>query len=216
MQQAKQHHVDWHKQMAAYLQTELYVAFCDNNSARFELSEQEYKQARGFVVDKRREDWLRGRKALKHVLAQLELSQDTSDIVFPHPRYSLSHSNGYALAVGTSKAVSGIGVDLELSQGPRVDAAHLFLTERELADWRQVDHAQQATVLRRLWCIKEAAYKSYQDNHVTGLFDYELEDIGALTGCISCKKETGVSIDYVCTELQIGQQLACVAVAVSH
>lgn len=129
----------------------------------------------------RRAVWLLGRAALKNLLAQLDLPDDTSGLAFPHPRLSLSHSEGCAIAIGTrDERIDGLGVDLELRAGPRPEAMRFFLAPRE-REWIQAVPERSERLLR-LWTIKEALYKSYAANRDTSFRDYVLADPAADTG----------------------------------
>lgn len=206
----------WQSCMAERLQTELYFAQCHTPIASAALSPRERAQLGAFSVTERRLHWRRGRAALKQVLAHMRMPSETSDLVFPHPRLSLSHSADYALAVGTADELSGLGVDLEFGRGPRREAAHLFMDENELATWLQLPRTRQAAYLLRLWCIKEAAFKANPHNRTTVLSDYTLEDIHATTGRIINSADAAVGIDYSLTHQRIGQHQACIAVAIAR
>ena len=129
----------------------------------------------------RRAVWLLGRAALKDLLAQLDLPADTSGITFPHPRLSLSHSEGCAVAIGTrDEQINGIGVDLELRAGPRPEAMRFFLAPSE-REWVESSPERNERLLR-LWTIKEALYKAFAENHDTSFRDYILADPAADAG----------------------------------
>ena len=56
-------------------------------------------------------------------------SDDTSTLKFPHPRLSLTHSEAWAIAVGTASGkLLGIGVDLEVKSAPKPETARRFLS----------------------------------------------------------------------------------------
>jgi 4'-phosphopantetheinyl transferase EntD len=212
----KQYASTWQQQMAERLQADLYIVLSNTPVAWSELSTHEQAQLGAFCVAERRRHWWLGRSALKQVLAQLGLSLDTSELAFPHPWLSLSHSGDHALAVGTPDRVSGLGIDLELGRGPCREAALLFLGEQERLAWQRVPEVQQALLLRRLWCIKEAAFKANPHNGNTVLADYALEDIHATSGRIVSTTNTDLTIDYTSDEQRIGRDLACIALAVAR
>src|SRR5262245_13004262 len=98
-------------------------------------SRAEQQLADSFASVDRRTIWLHGRAALKRVLARQGEDTDTSAILFPAPRWSLSHCRFTAVAVGIPEGspVQGIGIDLELGRTPPERSARFFLTEDELA-----------------------------------------------------------------------------------
>lgn len=117
---------------------------------------------------RRRADWLRGRAALKLLLA----GADTCDVAFPHPGVSLTHSGELAVAAGAGGQL-GFGVDFEAAHAVDARAARFFLHPHERAEGGE---------LLRLWTVKEALYKATPDNGGGGLLDYELADHEAPVG----------------------------------
>ena len=115
--------------------------------------------------------WMRGRRALKRLLGRLGEAEDTASIVFPNPRFSLTHSGDAAVAVGAPN-LRGIGVDLELGRGPRAAAERLFLSEHE----RRVVAELGPKARLRLWTVKEALYKANLLNSETWLTHYLVDD----------------------------------------
>jgi 4'-phosphopantetheinyl transferase EntD len=145
------------------------------------LTSGESSQLADLTAPARRESWLRGRAALKELLAALGESADTSRLRFPHPRVSLSHSAANAVAAGTdSRETAGLGVDLELRAPPRVEAARFFMAPDEKA---RLEQAPPQTLLR-LWTVKEAAFKADPGNALSSLRAYRIEDPDALSGSI--------------------------------
>ncbi|GAB1640688.1 4'-phosphopantetheinyl transferase family protein [Krasilnikovia sp. MM14-A1259] len=113
----------------------------------------------------------RGRAALRCVADRLGERVDTDRLVLPHPRLSLTHCAGVAVAVGVrSRFSTGIGVDLEAVRPVNPGIARLFLTPAERA------HLGEAPpdVLLRLWTVKEAVFKADTGNGGRILADYEL------------------------------------------
>ena len=140
------------------------------------LTPGERERYAAFSHPRRREDWLRGRGALKSLLRKLALSDDTSRLSFPHPRVSLSHAAGVALAAGLGgEPADGIGVDFE---GPRpmrpgTERFYLAAEERE-ALWSAGEPPPDR--LLRLWTIKEALFKADLGNRGASLAEYRLEN----------------------------------------
>jgi 4'-phosphopantetheinyl transferase EntD len=144
------------------------------------LTGDEAQQRRALAGGPRLASWVRGRAALKQLLALFGESQDTSVIRFPCSRLSLTHSGDTAVAAGTPRALlRGIGIDLELGRGPSPAAARLFLTEGER---RRYAAPLQPHDLLRLWTIKEALYKANPTNAETWFTDYVVADPGAAVG----------------------------------
>ena len=147
------------------------------------LTGDEAQQHRALAGSPRLASWVRGRAALKRLLALLGETEDTSVIRFPCARLSLTHSGDTAVAAGTPCAVlRGIGIDLELDRGPSTAAARLFLTEGER---RRCAAPLQPRDLMRLWTIKEALYKANPTNAETWFTDYIVADPGASVGTAS-------------------------------
>jgi len=166
------------------------------------LSPGEAAHAATLTVPARRATWLLGRAALKQVLAALGEPDDTTGIAFPHPRLSLSHSAGTALALGTpERGVAGLGVDLELRRPPRVEAARFFLAASEKA-WLAAEPGRDARLLR-IWTIKEALYKAYARNRETSFRDYVLDDPEADDGG-AVLRGPGIALRYASLAIQGG------------
>ena len=131
----------------------------------------------------RRASWLRGRAALKRLQASLGGAEDTSLLKFPHPKLSLTHSETWAIAVGsTSPKLLGIGVDLEVKGAPKPETARRFLNPAELVWLRRMDEADREKMLHRLWTVKEATFKADPENPGKTLRDYGLADPGYVAG----------------------------------
>ncbi|RZU54524.1 4'-phosphopantetheinyl transferase EntD [Krasilnikovia cinnamomea] len=110
-----------------------------------------------------------GRAALRRVADRLGERVDTDRLVLPHPRMTLTHSAGVAVAVG-ARTSTGIGVDLEAVRPVNPGIARLFLTSAERARLG----AAPPHVLLRLWTVKEAVFKADTGNAGRILADYEL------------------------------------------
>ncbi len=134
---------------------------------------------RALTAPGRATGWLRGRAALKRLLIRSGQDPDTTRIAFPHPRFSLTHSGDYAVAVG-AVGLAGIGVDFEARRLSPADAARwvsasrVFLTGAEQRWLRQQNRRAQARELIRLWTVKEALFKADADNRRRCLADYAL------------------------------------------
>lgn len=127
--------------------------------------------------------WLIGRAALKHLRARVEGCEETADLVFPNPRYSLSHSRDTAVAVAdASGGTLGLGIDIEIGRRVPDAAARFFLTPREQAALARLSETGRAAELLRLWCVKEAVFKANPRNAGRLLADHELVDPAAGRG----------------------------------
>lgn len=137
----------------------------------------------GLNAPTRRDSWLRGRAALKRLQERIGGSDDTSTLKFPHPRLSLTHSDVWAVAVGSdSPKLLGIGVDLEVKGAPKPETARRFLNPAELVWLRRMDEADRPGMLHRLWTVKEATFKADPENAGKTLRDYGLADPGYVAG----------------------------------
>ena len=137
----------------------------------------------GLTAPSRRESWLRGRAALKRLQAAIGGSEDTSTLKFPHPKVSLTHSEAWAIAVGSaSPKLLGIGVDLEVKGIPKPETARRFLNPAELVWLRRMDEGDRPKMLHRLWTVKEATFKADPENPGKTLRDYGLADPGYVAG----------------------------------
>jgi len=161
----------------------------------------------------RRDIWLRGRAALKGLLGRLGESTDTAIFSFPSPRYSLTHSGPYAVAIGTAgRGLRGVGVDIEVDRGLHPNAARLFLSDPEQAWLGTLDDSVRAGQLQRLWTIKEAAFKANPHNGDTWLSDYRLKDPGQHDGeALVIHGGTAWVIRYCSLELKEGVMTAAIA-----
>lgn len=137
----------------------------------------------GLTAPARRESWLRGRAALKRLQVSIGGSDDTSTLKFPHPKLSLTHSEAWAIAIGSaSPKLLGIGVDLEVKGVPKPETARRFLNPAELVWLRRMDEGERPRMLHRLWTVKEATFKADPENPGKTLRDYGLADPGYVAG----------------------------------
>jgi 4'-phosphopantetheinyl transferase EntD len=120
----------------------------------------------------RKQEWLRGRRALKQVLATLCQDCDTTKLRFPHPQISVTHAGDFAFAVGNDANQAGIGVDFEPARKVNPNIARWFLTTFE--KWWIGSDLTTTNQLIRLWTIKEAAFKSCPNNDDMALVDFEI------------------------------------------
>jgi 4'-phosphopantetheinyl transferase EntD len=154
---------------------ELQFSVADGAASATTLSPSEQRRFHALRNTARATSWLLGRTALKKLSSKVDGCADIDGLLFPNPRFSLTHSSDLALAVAEpSGCLEGIGVDLEVGTRMQASAGRFFLTERE-SSWL----GSQATGgwshhLLRLWCIKEAVFKANPDNAGRILADHEI------------------------------------------
>ena len=178
------------------------------------LTEGERRTLAGFGDTHRAASWLRGRKALRALLARLAAcgaappdaeSRDTTLLRFPHPMLSLTHTGDWAIAAGTlPEAAAGIGVDLELRAHMREGAERFFLGTEEtrwLLALAPLDRDRERV---RLWTVKEALFKANPGNEGTLLGHYLLDEPGARKGLARWKAETTAGFVYASVLLAPG------------
>ncbi len=169
------------------------------------LTPMELARFREMKSGPRRDSWLKGRSALKRLLAGFGEGEETSHILFPNSRFSLTHSGDYAAAVGTDRArLRGVGIDLELNRLPRPEAARFFLNAEELRWWKRLDRSVGTAELLRLWTVKEALFKSYPGNREMGLLDFYVEEPEQRGGRAFVRGEPSAEILYCSFPLMQG------------
>jgi 4'-phosphopantetheinyl transferase EntD len=167
------------------------------------LLEKEKQRLKKMKSPKRKMEWLLGRKALKKVLHVLKKDCDTSALSFPNPFCSLTHSQNTAIAIGVSrKKIKGIGIDLEFNRFLSIKTARFFLAPQEKIWVEKV--RENENHLLRLWCIKEAIYKSDPQNKKRRLSSYELENPSQEKGRAFLRKRSTAYFYYVAIALPKG------------
>jgi 4'-phosphopantetheinyl transferase EntD len=161
------------------LKQDLAIASADPAFACTPLSRLELNRMNQFTHAQRRVDWLRGRNAMKQVLAALRRDTDTSLIEFPHCQFSLTHAGGSAYSVAGIPGLAGIGIDYEplRTVNPKITRLFLNATESRWLESRPESEVQHQIV--RLWTIKEAAFKSHPANIGLVLADFWIPDPGS-------------------------------------
>lgn len=128
------------------------------------FSPAEIAESQQFRLPKRRTEWKHGRLAVKQLAIELGLCRSARDCVFDRPRLlvrgedmqrfvSIAHSGGYAAAAIDAEPV---GIDVEQLRELREAAAHLFLTDEEASDMRNVAIDDR---MLHFWAAKEAVWK---------------------------------------------------------
>lgn len=110
------------------------------------------------------------RRLIEALSRDIGRSVDAQKMSFPNENFSMSHADGFCVAVGAN-AANGIGVDFEpLSRTIKPEMIPFYLTRKEVPifsesrpDWKLA-----------LWTIKEAVFKSHMENDQRVLRDYEI------------------------------------------
>lgn len=132
----------------------------------------ELAETRRFRLQKRRDEWLISRAALKKLAVDRRLCADPKRCLFERPHVvidgfrsgwlaSVSHSSGF---VGAALSREPIGIDVQVVRPISESAAHLFLTETEIAQMQQCTLADR---LIHFWSAKEAAWKQRSNEFLT-------------------------------------------------
>jgi hypothetical protein len=187
------------------LDVPLKIVISSEPVALHQLTPEEQARLDGLAASPRRLSWLKGRLALKGLLNSLGEDQETAGISFPNPRFSLTHSGDYAIALGTACAkLGGIGVDLEVNRPILGETARFFLTEPEQAWVMNVDESLRTANLLRLWTIKEALFKSDPRNPERWFADYSMEAPAALGGRAFVRGCEAEEFRYFCFDVDGG------------
>ena len=182
--------------LRAALETPIHVESSRKTGAIADLSAAERVRMNAFRHTERRQDWLRGRRALHALMRRLDLSPDTSKLEFPHPAISLTHAGDLAIAAGVTSVtrvtgvtgvtamtgVAGVGVDYEQWREVHPRMARWFLSAHEQAWLKRVSPNRLANEILRLWTIKEALFKSCPQNAKLVLADIHMPNPERTTG----------------------------------
>lgn len=159
-----------------------------------------------------RRDWLLGRAALRELVGVLGVGEDPSALAFPHPRLSLTHAGGLALAVGVEAPgpgpdghVVGVGIDFEPARSsvdPRLDRFFLDGVEQAWVDGLGEPEASAARL--RLWTVKEALFKANPVNAGTVLAAYRPPSPAARHGPAAGPCPPATALAYAAVDLAAG------------
>ncbi len=150
--------------VAEHLEAPMIVVRSDAGIETTRLNRAEHDRLAEFRHERRRRDWLLGRNALKQVLTALDRGDDTTAVTFPDRQVSLTHGGDTAFAAGTTTTSLGIGIDYEPLREIDTRIARWFLNEAETNWLYEQPECDRVAQLVRLWTVKEAGFKSYQDN----------------------------------------------------
>ena len=165
--------------MGSDLGHDLTMANADTTFAYTSLTRPEWARLNEMSNTRRKNDWLRGRNALKQVLSALGRDTDTSTIAFPHRQLSLTHAGGEAFSVADISRTSGVGIDYEPLRSVNQKISRWFLNPLEQAWLDSLDYARVDDQIVRLWTMKEAAFKSFPGNKDGSLLDFTVVEPGA-------------------------------------
>lgn len=151
-------------------------------SARVPLAEDcldstDRQRLASFTTIERKNQWLRGRKALSAITAKLDIGIPLSALNLPCPGISLTHNGKISIAAGIGTA-QGIGIDFESWHQIETAMLRWFLTA---AEQHQLAVPSNFTRLR-LWTIKEALFKASSENQGLLLTDFEIDEVAQMTG----------------------------------
>ena len=155
---------DLEQALSENLGTEIIVVRTKEEIDPTRLHQGERNRLSDLRFEKRRRDWLLGRKALKEILLTLGENSDTMGVTYPGSRVSLTHAGQIAYAAATPEKDHGIGIDYEPFRDLDTRVARWFLTDEE-SEWFNVrPETDRSSELVRLWTVKEAAFKCHPDN----------------------------------------------------
>jgi len=190
------HELELSRQFSAELNCPIKLFLCREQVGESDLSDAEKLRLAEMKHPLKRESWLRGRFALKNIVAELEdLSDwqtiDTMQIRMPNANYSLSHSGDFAASV-FSAAGKGIGVDLEMERIVKSGSTKFFLASHE-KDWTMTlsEGPEQNDQILRLWTVKEALFKSDLQNEGKTVSRYVLDEPPVLSGSAFTLSDSG-------------------------
>lgn len=136
------------------------------------FSSAELAKAAAFRLQKRRDEWLLGRLAAKHLAERHVPGVDPRDVtvrrgvltIAGEPtswRVSLSHSGDYA---GALIAREPVGLDVQVVRSIPERMTHLFLSESET---EMMHGCALSERVLHFWCAKEAAWKQRSSEFAT-------------------------------------------------
>lgn len=133
--------------------------------------------------EKRKIEYIHGRLALKEVLNSIGHDTDTSILSWPNTYCSLSHSEGYAVAVST-KVAKGLGLDLQLNKVPPLAMAERILSKQTFSYWQSLPDEKKPHALQRLWTVNEAIYKASPKPQPANFRHYMIDKPDSMQCCV--------------------------------
>lgn len=192
----------------------------DELLGRDELTETEIIQLAQYKNERRRSSWLRGRRALKILMREIEFADqhaplntiDTTATFFPHPAFSLSHSRDIAIAISCLAPAFGVGLDLEFIKETKTQMSRFYLSEDERGWLDKLSDKERSIEQIRLWTAKEAIFKSDLNNENRTLLSYQLADPRANSGKARVRTDEKYKADY--SSRRFGD--CWISIAISH
>lgn len=189
-----------------HLGSPILLALCKDLPSIDFFNEAEQKLFATLSNEHRKKSWLQSRAALKDYLDRTRHSQDTSEWKFPNPLCSLSHTRncgGVAGLANSDGRILGVGLDMEILQGLKVEASRFFMQASEMEYVFQLPELdQQKDEALRIWTVKEALFKSDPDNKGINLREYLLFNPGATVGKAQHPSQPQKSFHYVSTKFE--------------
>jgi 4'-phosphopantetheinyl transferase EntD len=155
----------------------IYLASARAPLAEHLLDSADRQRLASFTTTDRKNQWLRGRRALSAVAAKLDIETRLSALNPPCPGISLTHNGRISIAAGISTA-QGIGIDFESWRQIEPAMMRWFLTETEQ---NQLLVPSNFTRLR-LWSVKQALFKASSANQGLLLTDFKIDEVAVMTG----------------------------------
>ncbi len=175
---------------------EIELVIADAPLPKEALNPAERAQYSSLSFSHRREQWLKGRQALRR-LGERRNHQDLGSHSLPHDweKVSLTYNAGRAIAASCRKPCEGFGIDAESLRHVCPRLAGLFLTAEE---WDMAQsHCLEDSDFVRLWTVKEALYKASSGKDASGglwLRHYKLKDLRSLRG--EATRRDGLILSY--------------------
>jgi 4'-phosphopantetheinyl transferase EntD len=189
--------------LSAALETSIRVEISRDALGAAELSAAERVRVNQFCHAQRREDWLRGRRALHCLMQSRGMPPDTSLLEFPHAEISLTHSTDVAIAAG-AKGVAGVGIDYECWREVQPRMARWFLLAQEQAWLERLSPPRIGRELLRLWTVKEALFKACPQNAGLVLADIHMPNPDRATGVALIPTRKSLRFRYTSLVMETG------------
>ncbi|MGZ7033105.1 MAG: 4'-phosphopantetheinyl transferase family protein [Thermoanaerobaculia bacterium] len=127
------------------------------------FTEDELREADGFLRERRRDEWMAARVAAKQLALQLGLCAEPRDCAVARPQLLLRGRSPLFVSVSHSEQFAGaaidrepVGIDVQAIREISERAAKFFLTGAEV---KTMEGCAIANRLLHFWCAKEAAWK---------------------------------------------------------
>lgn len=152
------------------------------------LKTSKYYKISKFSSERRRLSWAAGRECLYRTLLDCGENLPVEKIKWPHPQYSISHTDDIAIAVGVLPPSLGVGIDIEKKRSLNPKIKKFFINKDE-------EHYLSKIDLMTFWVIKESCYKADPENSKRFLKSYFIVDIQEHSALLKCKDELNISYE---------------------